>query len=173
MESTAQTIPTIAPPNQQQGQAEINAARLIHQAGLVEAMASHQDRVVWEVDNGTHLPLRISRYGNQLYFTNYLPAEEGKRVVVESRLVFYIQPDGQLSLKKIDLEHSRGEGEQMYSRRVAEIISHKLLALKYDEAARQTASQVAVESEQDAPAKASASRPRQSASRRKRRELER
>lgn len=139
----------IAAPEQQRGKAEANAARLLHQSGLADVIAGNQKSIVFEVSNGAHLPLRISRYGNQLYLTSYIPGQHGQKSDTESRVVFYIRDNGMLSLKKIDLENSRGQGPQIYSRKVAEAISSQLLTLGYDDAARQSATQVEVETDQE------------------------
>lgn len=85
----------ILPPEQQNGRAEKNVARLLYNLGLVDYLFQYEDLAV-RLENGPYIPLNIEQHGEYLYLYHCIKINSDP--VIDSELVMLVSPEGALSL---------------------------------------------------------------------------
>ncbi len=125
----------IAPANNQNGAAEKNIAKLLHQAGLATEILSSDDFHL-KVENKPFIPLVIERHGQQLYATHYLEDRYGD-LFMDAEMVFRISSQGQLTLTETATQNPLNGGEyRSLDRGFAKTFSKNLLEQGFVEPVR-------------------------------------
>ncbi len=128
-------IKQIAPANNQNGAAEKNVAKLLHQGGLAAEILKGEDFHL-KVENEPFIPLVIERHGQKLYLTHYLQDNSGD-LFLDAEMVFNVSHQGQLTLTQTAVQNVSNGGEYRDNgdRGFGKIFSRNLLAQGFATAA--------------------------------------
>ena len=125
----------IAPAKEQQGGAEKNIAKFLHEAGLSEAVLQGEDFHL-RVENKPYIPLVVERHGTDLFVTHYL--EQNGDLFMDSEMVFRIR-GGNLQLQETGVQNPFRGGEiRACDRGFAQLFSRNLLDQGFAQAARES-----------------------------------
>lgn len=124
----------IAEANNQNGAAEKNIAKLLHQSGLAAEILKGEDFHL-KVENSPYTPLSIERQGQELYLTHYLKDRYGD-LFLDAEMVFRVSAQGQLSLTQTATQNPFNGGEyRSNDRGFGQTFSKNLLSQGFAEAA--------------------------------------
>jgi hypothetical protein len=127
--------PFILPATEQSGGAEKNVARLLHKAGLVEAIAKAPEGDFHiKIENEPFIPLVVERHSDQLYLTHYLEDDFGD-LFMDAEMVFRLN-EGKLDLQEVATQNLRGGENRGYDRGFAKTFSSNLNQQGFAEAAQ-------------------------------------
>lgn len=104
-----QPIKQVLEANGQNGAAEKNVAKLLHQGGLAAEIFKGEDFYLL-VENKPFTPLSIERHGQELYLTHYLKDSYGD-LFLDAEMVFKVSPQGQLRLTQTATQNPFNGGE--------------------------------------------------------------
>lgn len=131
--SSASSNLQILEPKNQQGAAEKNIAKLLHQAGIATEVLKG-DSFHLKVENEPFIPLSIERHGQELYLTHYLTDNFGN-LFLDAEMVFNVSAQGQLTLTQTATQNSLGGEYRSYDRYFGQIFSRNLIQQGFGEAA--------------------------------------
>ncbi len=124
----------ILEPKSQQGAAEKNIAKLLHQAGITSEILKG-DKFYLKVENEPFTPLSIERHGKELYLTHYLADDYGD-LFLDAEMVFNVSAQGQLTLTQTASQNPLTGGEyRSYDRAFGQVFSRNLLEQGFGKAA--------------------------------------
>ena len=139
LENVQPTPTHLAPPTEQQGGAEKNVARFLHEAKLAEAVLQGEDFHL-RIENEPYLPLVLERHNNLLYLTYYRQLDDFEQVY-DGELVFKIFPNepAQLRLVETAVQNPFTGGESRgCDRGFANLFSRNVLEQGFAAAAQET-----------------------------------